>query len=110
MSVNLRRPILVGGVGLSFSLWMMQSLHHSVAQLGEFGLLGAIALGGCLLLFQQKASKKIALSPISSSIDRATVEKAIAQAESLINQLEAETNNQDAGVQLRQQLASVKLL
>src|SRR5919199_1324316 len=107
MSVNLRRPILVGGVGLSFSLWMMQSLHHSVAQLGEFGLLGAIALGGGLLLFQQKASKKIALSPISSSLDRTTVEKAIAQAEGLVNQLEAETNNQDAGVQLRQQLAQL---
>ncbi len=107
MSVNLRRPILVGGVGLSFSLWLLQSLHHSVSQLGEFGVLGIIALGAGLLLFQQKKSNTIDLSPVSSPLDRVTVEKAIAKAESLINQLEAETNNQDAGVQLRQQVAQL---
>ncbi len=107
MSVNLRRPILVGGVGLSFSLWVLQSLHHSVGQLGEVGIFGVMALGAGLLLFQQKASNTIDLSSVSSPLDRAKVEKAIAQTETLINQLEAETNNQDAGNLLRQRVAQL---
>jgi uncharacterized protein len=107
MSVNWQRPILVGGVGLSFSLWVLQSLHHSVAHLGEFGVLGAVALGGGLLLFQQRTSKAVDLSPITSPLDRETVEKAIAQAESLINYLEAEAQGHDAITQLRQQLTQL---
>ncbi len=107
MSVNLRRPILVGGVGLSFSLWVLQSLHHSVGQLGEVGIFGVMALGAGLLLFQQKASNTIDLSSVSSPLDRAKVEKAIAQTETLINQLEAETNNQDAANLLRQRVAQL---
>ncbi len=107
MSVNLRRPILVGGVGLSFSLWLLQSFHHSMGQLGELGVLGAIALGAGLLLFQQKTSKSIDLLPLASPLDRATVEKAIAKAESQIERLETETNNPDVGVELRQRVAQL---
>lgn len=40
VKLRLRRPLLVGGVGLSFALLLVQSLHHSVAQLGEFSLMG----------------------------------------------------------------------
>lgn len=105
---NWQRPILVGGVGLSFSLWALQSLHHSVAQLGEFGVVGAIALGTGLLLFQKKIVKKSDVSLTTSPVDRETVEKAIAQAESLINYLETETENHDAIAQLRQRAARLK--
>jgi GTPase SAR1 family protein len=66
-----------------------------------------MALGAGLLLFQQKASNTIDLSSVSSPLDRAKVEKAIAQTETLINQLEAETNNQDAGNLLRQRVAQL---
>jgi hypothetical protein len=78
-----------------------------VAELGEFGVLGAIALGTGLWLFQQKTSKEIEFSPVASPLNRDTVEKAIAQAENLINQLETETNNQDAGTHLRQRVAQL---
>jgi hypothetical protein len=104
MSVILRRPILVGGIGLSYSLWLLQSLHHSTAHLGEFGLLGAIAVGTGLWFFKQKPSSEIDLSLGMSPVKREEVEKAIAQAESLINQLETEGNNQDISTQLRQQV------
>ncbi|HEY9635042.1 MAG TPA: DUF697 domain-containing protein [Coleofasciculaceae cyanobacterium] len=107
MSVIVRRPILIGGIGLSYSLWLLQSLHHSTAHLGEFGVLGAIAVGTGFWLFQQKTSKEIDLSPITSPLERATVEKAIAQVEYFISQLEIETNNQEAGTQLRQQVAQL---
>jgi hypothetical protein len=107
MAVKLQRPLLVGGVGLSFSLWLLQSFHDSVGQLGEFGVLGAIALGAGLWLFQQQTSNNIELSSGVSPLDRATVEKAIAQTENLINQLETETSNPDASNQFRQQVAQL---
>ncbi len=107
MAVNLRRPILVGGVGLSLSLWMLQSLHESVGQLGEFSLLGAVALGTGLWLFGQKSSKTLDLSLTASPLERETVEKAIAKAESLINHLETEAQNHEAIPSFRQQLAQL---
>ena len=106
MAVKLRRPILVGGVGLSFSLWVLQSLHHSLIQLGELGLLGAIALGGGLWLFQQRASQKAQLQLDRSPLDRATVEKEIALAEGIVSQLEAE--NHQALEQLRERVVQLK--
>ncbi len=106
MAVKLRRPILVGGVGLSFSLWLWQSVHHSVLQLGEFGIVGAVALGTGFWLFQQKRFNTI--NPSSESpLDRETVVKAIAQTESLINQLETEADNQETITQLRQRIAQL---
>ncbi|MEA5516530.1 hypothetical protein [Nodularia sp. UHCC 0506] len=48
MVVKLQRPILVGGLGLSFSLWILQSWHDSIVQLSEFGLFSALAVGGGL--------------------------------------------------------------
>ena len=44
---GLRRPILVGGVGLSLALWLWH-FDSSVGQLSELGIFSAIALGGCL--------------------------------------------------------------
>lgn len=111
MAVKLRRPILVGGVGLSFALWLWQSLHHSIVQWSEFGVLGAVAVGGGLWFWQQKTAKTIDLSSQSSLVSREMVEKAIAQTEILINHLETEANNQETITQLRQQLtkATVEL-
>lgn len=107
MSVNLQRPILVGGVGLSLSLWLLQSFHDSVGQLGEFGMLGAVALGSGLWLFGRKSSKTIEFSPTAAPVDREAVEKAIAKTESLIQQLETEAENHAALPQLRQRLTQL---
>jgi hypothetical protein len=105
MAVKLRRPILVGGVGLSFSLLLLQNLHHSVDQLGEFGVLGIIALGTCLWLFQRQ-TKNTQIQLDSSPLDRATVEKVIAQAENAVSQLEIEAEYQVAS--LRERIAQLK--
>lgn len=108
MAVKLRRPILVGGVGLSFSLWLLQSLHHSVGQLGEFGLLGAIAVGSCLWLFQQGRAKNAPMQPDSLPKNRETVEKAIALTEGMVSQLETEAENHEALTPLRERVAQLK--
>jgi len=107
MAVKLRRPVLLGGIGLSFSLWFLQSIHDSVAQLSEIGVLGAVALGTGFWFFQQKTSKAIEFSADSSPIDRETVEVAIAQAERIINQLESEADNPESCTQLRQHVAQL---
>jgi GTPase SAR1 family protein len=107
MAVNLRRPILVGGVGLSLSLWLLQSFHHSVGQLGEFSVLGVLALGTSLWWFGNKRIKNLELSPLTSPVDRETVEQAIAQTELLITQLQTEAENHPAISQLKQQLTQL---
>ncbi len=107
MAVKLRRPILVCGVGLSFSLLVLQSLHQSVDKLGEFGVLGIIALGTCLWLFQQSQTKNAQIQLDGSPLDRATVEKVIAQAEGVVNQLETEAENHQALAPLRERIAQL---
>ncbi|MBD2677882.1 MULTISPECIES: YcjF family protein [Nostoc] len=107
MVVKLQRPILVGGLGLSFSLWMLQSWHHSIMQVGEFGLLSALAVGGGLWLFQQNRPKDNLEQLDSMVVNRATVESAIAKAEAVINQLAQEAENHRALETLREQVAQL---
>ncbi|MGA9381237.1 MAG: DUF697 domain-containing protein [Phormidium sp.] len=106
MSVNLRKPILVGGVGLSVLLWLWQGVDDTIGQLGEYAVWSAIALGGVFLLRQKKA-KKTEVNFDLSLVERATVERAIAQAERVIDKLELETVNGDLIANLREKVAEV---
>ncbi|MEH2232373.1 MAG: DUF697 domain-containing protein [Nostoc sp.] len=108
MVVKLQRPILVGGLGLSFSLWMLDSWHDSIVQVGEFGLLSALAVGGGLWLFQKNRPKD-SLEQLDGMVDRATVESAIAKTETVINQLAQEAENHPALETLREQVAQLLL-
>ncbi|MFN6530871.1 YcjF family protein [Nostoc sp. ChiSLP03a] len=109
MVVKLQRPILVGGLGLSFSLWMLDSWHDSIVQVGEFGLLSVLAVGGGLWLFQQKRSKDSLEQLDGMVVDRTTVESAIAKTETVINQLAQEAENHPALETLREQVAQLLL-
>ncbi|WP_414516771.1 YcjF family protein [Nostoc sp. PCC 9305] len=109
MVVKLQRPILVGGLGLSFSLWMLDSWHDSIVQVGEFGLLSALAVGGGLWLFQQNRPKDSLKQLDGMVVDRATVESAIAKTETVINQLAQEAENHPALETLREQIAQLLL-
>ncbi|MBD2725647.1 DUF697 domain-containing protein [Nostoc sp. FACHB-892] len=109
MVVKLQRPILVGGLGLSFSLWMLQSWHDSIVQVGEFGLLSALAVGGGLWLFQKNRPKDSLDELDGMVVDRATVESAIAKTETVINQLAQEVENHTALEALREQVAQLLL-
>ncbi|NMG09081.1 DUF697 domain-containing protein [Brasilonema sp. UFV-L1] len=105
MVVKLRRPILVGGLGLSFSLWMLQNLHDSMVQIGEFGLLSLFALGGGLWLLKLNRTQDSSKPENSLPVDRATVEGTIAKAEAVVNQLAQETENPQTVGTLREQVA-----
>ncbi|OCQ99002.1 hypothetical protein BCD64_23470 [Nostoc sp. MBR 210] len=109
MVVKLERPILVGGLGLSFSLWILQSWHDSIVQLGELGLLSTLAVGGGLWLWQQNRPKA-SLEPLDCTpVDRAAAESAIAKAEAVINQLAQEAENHTSLNTLREKLTYLSL-
>lgn len=106
--MKLQRPILVGGLGLSFSLWMLNSWHDSIVQVGEFGLMSALAVGGGLWLLKKNLPQ---LGEQLNDIvaDRASVEKAIAQTEVIINQLAQEATDHPYLAILREKLAQLPL-
>ena len=107
MVVKLQRPILVGGLGLSFSLWILQSWHDSIVQLSEFGLVGALAVGGGLWLFQKNRPKN-SLEPLDGMVvDRTMAESAIATTQTVINQLAIEAENHIALETLRAKVAQL---
>ncbi|WP_413162896.1 DUF697 domain-containing protein [Capilliphycus salinus ALCB114379] len=89
MTAKIQRPILVGGIGLSFLLWLVNSMAHSAAEFGETALVGTIALGAGLWWIQRQFPKTTpALTP--KIIDRQTVDHAIAYTGSTIEKLTAE--------------------
>jgi GTPase SAR1 family protein len=102
--VKLQRPILVGGLGLSFSLWILENMHHSMVQMGEFGLLSLVAVGGGLWLFKPNRGKNAADIFEGMPVNRARVEEAIALTEVVINQLASEAENHPALKTLREQV------
>ncbi len=106
--MKLQRPILVGGLGLSFSLWILNSWHDSIVQVGEFGLLSALAVGGGLWLFN-KNQPQLGEQLNDIVANRADVDKAIAKTEVIINQLTQEAANHPHLAILRENLAKLPL-
>ncbi|MGL4619313.1 MAG: slr1306 family protein [Chroococcidiopsis sp.] len=83
----LQRPILIGGVGLAFALWFLQGWQESLAHVGEFSLMGAIAIIFCMWLLGKYRPKQRAQD---LPVNRETVEKAIAQVQVVVDRLETE--------------------
>jgi uncharacterized protein len=91
MAFQLKRPILVGGMGLTVSLWLLQSLHPGSTHLGGTVVWGAIALGSGVWWLKQFTQKSLALGGVDQlPIDRAAVDKELEAIERLIDQLAAE--------------------
>jgi hypothetical protein len=105
MAVKLRKPILVAGVGLSLALWLWDSVEHSLGHLSEFSILGTIALGAGIWWLQFRGQKNNSVS-CSLSIERQTAEVAIAQAQTIINNLETEAPELDISY-FKQQVAKL---
>jgi uncharacterized protein len=108
MASLLQRPILVGGLGLTFSVWLLDQFVPVVPDFAGTMLWMTIALGSGFWVFQ-KQSQKISLKPPSfSTIDRPKVEKALAAVETRINQLAQEISTEAEPVlRLRQKLVQV---
>ncbi|MBW4663142.1 MAG: DUF697 domain-containing protein [Chroococcus sp. CMT-3BRIN-NPC107] len=92
MMLGWRRPILVGGVGLSLGLWLWQGFDSSVGQGHELGIFGAAFLIIGLWLWQQNKLNKATLID-NSPPNRQKVERAIATVHNTIGQLQVEAEN-----------------
>ena len=90
--MELKRPILVGGLGLSASLCLLNIVGHSPLGHGLMdgtSLIAAIALGGTYWLLKQRDRSEVTLeaSLAIGPVDRAAVEKALGKVESCLSQL-----------------------
>ncbi|HLP88897.1 MAG TPA: DUF697 domain-containing protein [Nostocaceae cyanobacterium] len=107
--MKLQRPILVGGLGLTASLWILDSWHDSIVHVGEMALLSALAVGGGLWLIKKNRLVGNLDDGEGMLVDRAKVEKAIAQIETIINYLAQEAATHPALASLREQVANLQL-
>ncbi|MDB9449516.1 DUF697 domain-containing protein [Dolichospermum circinale] len=87
---------------------MLDSWHDSMVQVGEFGLLSALAVGGGLWLFN-KNQPQLGEQLNDIVVNRADVDKAIAQTQVIINQLAQEAANHPNLAILRENLAKLPL-
>ncbi|BAZ39889.1 hypothetical protein NIES4101_58460 [Calothrix sp. NIES-4101] len=106
--MKLQRPILVGGLGLSFALWLFDTLQDTFVQVTEVSLLSLIAVGGGLLLFKQNRTN---MTKFEAELprDRATVISAIAKTEVLVNQLANEAANHQHLTSLQEKVSQLQV-
>ncbi|MDJ0657982.1 MAG: DUF697 domain-containing protein [Crocosphaera sp.] len=83
MSVKVKKPILVAGLGISFLLWLGDSLHEEVIAVGEWGVLSLMAIGTGVWWWQKKQPKKAVYQTISP-LTIADVNKAISDGEKIL--------------------------
>jgi uncharacterized protein (DUF697 family) len=77
MAVKIRKPILVGGLGLTALLWGWEIFNSRLSDLGEFSFFGIFALGSGLWLWKTRSQKLQPLRLIAP-LTQAQVEEAIA--------------------------------
>lgn len=103
MAVKLERPVLIGGVGLSLGLWLLESVQQSASELGQIVLFG-LALGSAgLWWFKQQKTEPLLELVSPTPLNRDQVEKAIAQTQSLIAGLITESPTQNSSLEALQQ-------
>jgi uncharacterized protein (DUF697 family) len=118
MASLLRRPILVGGLGLTVGAWVFSAIDPSLTHLADSAVWGIAALGSGLWLLKQRGQLGLTFqAPVV--LDRTAVNRALGDVETRIQQLEAESQAanlnaataqtmQELVVQLRQQLAALR--
>lgn len=117
MALPIRRPILIGGLGLTFGAWLLNTIDPSLTNFADSAVWGIAALGSGAWLLKQRSRLTLDLATVPQ-VDRSAVEQALAEVESRIGQLEAESQSivdqtgagtADAIAQLRQKLAALKV-
>lgn len=110
MAIKLQRPILVGGIGLSLLLWLLDSVQHSVAEFGGATMLGIMAAGLGVLLLKKPQSKTPQKSTIIAPPTKEAAEQAIASSKITIDKVSQEINSSNKSeeiTQLRQQATTL---
>jgi GTPase SAR1 family protein len=107
----LRKPILLGGLGLTAGAWLLHGLDPSVIHLGSSAVWSAIAVSSGLWWLKAQLPKSPEPEPISMQmIDQAMVEKSLKAVETQIERLARELGEAgEATIQsLQQQLAALR--
>ncbi|MBP0018262.1 MAG: DUF697 domain-containing protein [Cyanobacteria bacterium SBLK] len=95
MKLQLRKPILTGGIALSFGLWLWWNIRDTAMEIGELGLVGAIAIGGGFWWLKRQWQTKPSPLTISPFPNREKIAAAIAQTRQNLDCLKAETPHRD---------------
>ncbi len=86
----LKRPLLIGGVGLSMCLWLFDGLQQSLLDVGGIAALAVVATGTGIWWWRRQAPVTAPLQPATLRLDRTMVEGAIARAAQALECLGAE--------------------
>ncbi len=108
MAIKFQRPILIGGIGLSASLWLLNSLQEHATEFGELALLGTLAASAGVWWFQRQVPQIAETETVLKPITRETVEAAINQTEAMIAQLETEINQNTSKSDINIDLTGLK--
>ncbi|MDJ0731479.1 MAG: DUF697 domain-containing protein [Crocosphaera sp.] len=102
MRVKVKKPILVAGLGISFLLWLGETLHEQVIAIGEWGVLSLMAIGTGVWWLQKKQPKK-SVYQILSPLTITEVNQAISDGKkilTIVKQENPKSNKLDLEIQL----------
>jgi uncharacterized protein len=103
MTMQLQKPILIGGLALSAGLLGLDSLHHVFAHAGDTLILGTMAAGGGYWWWsKQKGQMKAPATAVV--VNPETLQHLTAQVNTIIDRLTVEGAKSEAIEQLQQQL------
>ncbi|PSF36166.1 hypothetical protein C7H19_14310 [Aphanothece hegewaldii CCALA 016] len=104
MVVKLQKPILVTGLGVTALFGLGETFHSRFFHMGEWGILGAIAVGtGAWLMRPKSSSIDFSLPP---SLTKETVDQAMTQTEAMINSLTSEVPEKEI-LPLREKITQI---
>ena len=92
LDITLKRPLLIGGLGLSASLWLLDLVHH--APQGMW-MTGAIAVGAGVWWLRSRTAEPVVAIPKQVEADQSAIDQALAKADGLLEQLQAELADAD---------------
>ncbi len=108
MAVKLQRPILVGGIGLSLLLWLLDTVQHSIAELGEASILGIMAAGIGVWLLKKPKSTPPQKQTIIAPPTKEAAEQAIALSINTIDNLSQETAKSQKSEKISHQISQLR--
>ncbi len=103
MTMQLQKPILIGGLALSAGLWGLDSLQHVLANAGDTLILGTMAAGGGYWWWSKQRGL-IKATPKSVVINSEALQHLTAQVNIIVDRLISEGAKPEAITQLQQQL------